>query len=68
MHNHSFGEHYGVLIASTADPAVVPARSSSWMPRTTIKHVEIVPEIASEPNYGAALGVLWNVVHEHVSV
>ena len=56
-HNHSFGEHYGVLIQGLPIPLL--ARSIFVIdPSNTIRHVEIVPEIAQEPNYDAALAVL----------
>jgi thiol peroxidase len=56
-HNHSFGEHYGVLIQGLPIPLL--ARAIFVVdPKNTIKHVEIVPEIAQEPNYDAALGAL----------
>lgn len=56
-HNQSFGKNYGVLIDGLAVPLlcraifVVDAGG-------TIKHVEYVGEIASEPNYDAALAAL----------
>jgi thioredoxin-dependent peroxiredoxin len=57
VHNHSFGEHYGVLIQGLSIPllarAIFVVDSSD-----TIRHVEIVPEIAQEPNYDAALSAL----------
>jgi thiol peroxidase len=56
-HNHSFGEHYGVLISDLPVPllarAVFVVDSSN-----TIRYVEIVPEIAQEPNYEPALNAL----------
>ena len=56
-HNHSFGEHYGVLISSLPIPllarAIFVVDSSD-----KVTYVEIVPEIATEPNYEAALGAL----------
>lgn len=56
-HNHSFGEHYGVLIQGLPIPllarAIFVVDSSD-----TLRHVEIVPEIATEPNYDAALSAL----------
>jgi thiol peroxidase len=56
-HDHSFGKNYGVLIDGLAMPLlsraifVVDAAG-------IIKHVEYVPEIATEPNYDAALAAL----------
>ena len=56
-HNHSFGEHYGVLIQGLPMPLL--ARAIFVVdPKGTIRHVEIVPEIAQEPTYDAALGAL----------
>lgn len=56
-HNHSFGEHFGVLIQGLPIPLL--ARSIFVVdPHDTIRHVEIVPEIATEPNYDAALAAL----------
>jgi thiol peroxidase len=56
-HDHSFGKNYGVLIDGLAMPLlsraifVVDAGG-------TIKHAEYVMEIATEPNYDAALAAL----------
>jgi thiol peroxidase len=56
-HDHSFGKSYGVLVDGLAVPLlcraifVVDAGG-------TIKHAEYVKEIASEPNYDAALAAL----------
>ena len=56
-HDHSFGEHYGVLIEGLAMPVlsravfVVDAGG-------TIRHAEYVKEITTEPNYDAALTAL----------
>ncbi len=56
-HDHSFGQHYGVLISSLPVPLlaraifVVDAKGK-------LAHVEIVPEIASEPNYDTALAAI----------
>jgi thiol peroxidase len=56
-HNHSFGEHYGVLIQGLPIPLL--ARAIFVVdPSNTITHVEIVPEIATEPNYDAAIEAL----------
>jgi thioredoxin-dependent peroxiredoxin len=56
-HNHSFGEHYGVLISDLPVPllarAVIVVDSGD-----TIRYVEIVPEIGQEPNYEPALAAL----------
>jgi thiol peroxidase len=56
-HNHSFGEHYGVLISSLPIPLL--ARAIFVVDaNNAIKHVEYVPEIATEPNYDAALAAI----------
>lgn len=56
-HNGSFGKNYGVLIEGLAMPilsrAVFVLDASG-----TLKYVEYVPEVASEPNYDAALAAL----------
>jgi len=57
VHDHSFGEHYGVLIKGLPIPllarAVIVVGADD-----TVKYIEIVPEIASEPNYEPALDAL----------
>jgi thiol peroxidase len=56
-HNHSFGEHYGVLIQGLPIPLL--ARAIFVVdPSNTIQYVEYVPEIAQEPNYDAAIQAL----------
>ena len=56
-HDHSFGEHYGVLISSLPIPLL--ARAIFVVDaKDKITHVEIVPEIATEPNYSTALAAL----------
>ena len=56
-HNKSFGEHYGVLISSLPIPLL--ARAIFVVdPSNKITYVEIVPEIASEPDYDATLAAL----------
>ncbi len=56
-HNHSFGENYGVLIQGLPVPllarAVFVVDASN-----TITYVQIVPEIATEPDYEPALKAL----------
>ncbi len=53
----SFGEHYGVLIEDLPVPLL--ARAVIVVdPADTITYVEIVPEIASEPNYEPAIDAL----------
>jgi thioredoxin-dependent peroxiredoxin len=57
VHNHSFGEHYGVLIKGLPIPLL--ARAVIVVdPSDTIRYVEIVPEIAQEPDYEPALAAL----------
>jgi thioredoxin-dependent peroxiredoxin len=57
VHNHSFGEHYGVLIQGLPIPLL--ARAVFVVdPSNTIKYVQIVPEIVNEPNYEPALKAL----------
>jgi thiol peroxidase len=57
VHNHSFGEHYGVLIEGLPLPlltrAIFVVDSSG-----TITYAEYVPEVTSHPNYDAALAAL----------
>lgn len=56
-HDHSFGEHYGVLITDLPVPLL--ARAIVVVDaKDTITYVEIVPEIATEPNYDAAMTAL----------
>src|SRR4051794_32512357 len=56
-HNHSFGEHFGFL--TQALPIPLLARAIFVVdPSDTIRYVEIVPEIAQEPNYEPALKAL----------
>lgn len=56
-HDHSFGKSYGVLIEGLAMPllcrAVFVVDAGG-----TVTHAEYVPEIASEPNYDAAVAAL----------
>lgn len=55
--NHSFGEHYGVLITSLPIPLL--ARAIFVVdPANKVTYAEYVPEIATEPNYDAALAAL----------
>lgn len=57
VRDHSFGQNYGVLILGLPIPLL--ARAVVVVdPLDTIKYVEIVPEIAQEPNYEPALEAL----------
>jgi thiol peroxidase len=57
VHNHSFGEHYGVYINDLPIPLL--ARAVFIVdPSNTLRYVEIVPEIAQEPDYEPALKAL----------
>ena len=57
VHDHSFGEHYGVLIKGLPIPllarAVIVVGSDD-----VIKYFELVPEIAQEPNYTPAIAAI----------
>ncbi|WP_435009458.1 thiol peroxidase [Tundrisphaera lichenicola] len=56
-HNQSFGEHYGVLIDNL--PIKLLARAIFVVDaHDKLTHVELVPEIATEPNYETALTAL----------
>jgi thioredoxin-dependent peroxiredoxin len=57
VHDLSFGEHYGVLITSL--PIKLLARAIFVVDTNDkLTYVEIVPEIATEPNYEGALTAL----------
>lgn len=57
LHNQSFGEHYGVKIVGLPVPLL--ARALFVVDANdTITYVEYVPEIATEPNYDAAIAAL----------
>jgi thiol peroxidase len=57
VHNHSFGENYGVMI--TGLPIPLLARAVFVVDaENDIQYVEIVPEIAQEPDYAPALAAL----------
>jgi len=57
VRDHSFGEHYGVLIKGLPIPLL--ARAVFVIdPQNTIKYVQIVPDISSEPDYEPALKAL----------
>jgi thiol peroxidase len=57
VHNHSFGEQYGVLIQGLPVPLL--ARAVFVVdPNDTITYVQLVPEITQEPEYEPALKAL----------
>jgi thioredoxin-dependent peroxiredoxin len=57
VHDHSFGEHYGVLMKGL--PIALLARAVFVVdPQNTITYVEVVPDISSEPDYAPALKAL----------
>jgi len=57
VHDQSFGKNYGVLIEGLAIPLL--ARAIFVVDaQGVIRHVEYVREIATEPNYEAALAAL----------
>ena len=61
VHNHSFGEHYGVLIEGLPLPLLT--RAVFVLDRNgKLTHVEYVPEVTSHPNYDAALAAIKAVV------
>jgi thiol peroxidase len=56
-HNHSFGQHYGVLIEGLPIPLL--ARAVFVVdPSNKITYAQIVPEIVQEPDYEPALAAL----------
>jgi thioredoxin-dependent peroxiredoxin len=57
VHNHSFGQNYGVLIEGLPLPLLT--RAVFVLDRNgTITHAEYVPEVTSHPNYEAAVAAL----------
>jgi thiol peroxidase len=57
VRDHSFGEHYGVLMKGL--PISLLARAVFVVdPQNTIVYAEYVPEITQEPNYEPALKAL----------
>lgn len=57
VHDHSFGQHYGVLIQGLPIPLL--ARAVFVVdPSNKVTYSEIVPEIAQEPDYEPALQAL----------
>ncbi|RUL88332.1 thiol peroxidase [Tautonia sociabilis] len=57
LHNHSFGEHYGVLMHGTPVPLLTRALFVVD-PSGTIVHAEYVKEVTNEPDYGPAIEAL----------
>ncbi len=57
VHNHSFGQHYGVLIQGLPIPLLARAVFVVDL-SNKITYTEIVPEIAQEPDYEPALSAL----------
>jgi thiol peroxidase len=61
VHNHSFGQSYGVLIEGLPLPLL--SRAVFVVDRNgTITYAEYVPEVTSHPNYDAALAAVKSVV------
>jgi thiol peroxidase len=61
VHDHSFGEHYGVLIEGLPLPLL--SRAVFVVDKNgTIAYAEYVPEVTNHPNYDAALAALKAVV------
>jgi thiol peroxidase len=57
VHNHSFGQNYGVLIEGLPLPLL--SRSIFVVDKNgTLTYVEYVPEVTSHPNYDKALDAL----------
>ncbi len=57
VHNHSFGQNYGVLIEGL--PLALLSRAVFVVDKTgTITYVEYVPEVGAHPNYDAALAAI----------
>jgi thiol peroxidase len=57
VHNHSFGQSYGVLIEGL--PLSLLSRAIFVIDKNgTITYAQYVPEVASEPNYDAALAAV----------
>jgi thiol peroxidase len=61
VHNHSFGQQYGVLIEGLPLPLL--SRSVFVVDKSgTITYAEYVPEVTSHPDYDRALAALQAVV------
>jgi thiol peroxidase len=57
VHDHSFGQNYGVLIEGL--PLALLARAVFVVDKNgTITYAEYVPEVGAHPNYDAALNAL----------
>ena len=57
VHNHSFGEHYGVLIEGLPLPLLT--RAVFVVDKNgNVSYAEYVPEVTSHPNYDAALAAV----------
>jgi len=57
VHDHSFGSQYGVLIKGLPIPLLARA-VIVVAPDDTIRYIQIVPEIATEPDYAPAIEAL----------
>ncbi len=55
LRDSSFGERYGVALADTPLAGLLARAVIVAGPDDTVKYVELVPEITTEPNYAAAL-------------
>src|SRR3989440_4041998 len=61
VHNHSFGENYGVLIEGLPLPLL--SRAVFVVDKNgKITYVEYVPEVTSHPNYDQALAAIKSAV------
>lgn len=61
VHDHSFGQHYGVLIEGLPLPLLT--RAVFVVDKGgKLTHVEYVPEVTSHPNYDAALAAVKEAV------
>ena len=58
MRNQDFAENYGVLMADGPLAGLTARAVIVLDENNTILHAELVPEIAQEPDYAAALAVL----------
>jgi thioredoxin-dependent peroxiredoxin len=57
VHNHSFGQNYGVLIEGL--PLALLSRAVFVVDKSgTITYAEYVPDVGAHPNYDAALAAL----------